>query len=230
MDQIHEGIIETIRDPLLILDEELRVITANRSFYEFFKVKPEETVGQFFYDLGNKQWDIPKLRELLEIILPQKTSFDNYEVEHDFTTIGKRTMLLNARQIEQAMGKEQIILLAIEDVTERIKAEQALRKSKEHSAFLAETAFELVELTSIQEIYAYTVQKLYKLFEANAIVALVEYNQRENRWEMQQVEGVGNKAAELSSHLGFDLNNIVGEISTKYYQQITSGKLGFVNK
>ena len=81
--QIYEDIIATIREPLLILDQDLRVALASRSFYEFFKVKPEETVGQFIYDLGNKQWDIPKLRELLETILPEKTAFDNYEVEHD---------------------------------------------------------------------------------------------------------------------------------------------------
>ena len=79
-----------------------------------------------------KQWDIPRLRELLETILPEKTSFDNYEVEHDFATIGKRTMLLNARQIERTMGKERIILLAIEDITERKQAEQALQESEEN--------------------------------------------------------------------------------------------------
>jgi PAS domain S-box-containing protein len=114
-----ESFINTVREPLLSLDQDLRVVTVSRSFYEFFKVKPEETVGQLIYDLGNKQWDIPKLRELLETILPQKTSFDNYEVEHDFATIGRRVMLLNARQIKRASGKERIILLAIEDITER---------------------------------------------------------------------------------------------------------------
>ena len=81
------------------------MVSASRSFYKVFKVNPEETMGQLIYDLGNKQWDIPKLRELLETILPQKTTFDNYEVEHDFTTIGKRTMLLNARQIQEYWGK-----------------------------------------------------------------------------------------------------------------------------
>ena len=75
-----EGIINTVREPLIVLDQDLRVVTANRSFYEVFKVNPEETVGQFIYDLGNKQWDIPELRKLLETILPKKTTFDNYEV------------------------------------------------------------------------------------------------------------------------------------------------------
>ena len=71
-----ESVINTVREPLISLDQDLRVVTVSRSFYEFFKVKPEETVGQLIYDLGNKQWDIPKLRELLETILPQKTTFD----------------------------------------------------------------------------------------------------------------------------------------------------------
>ena len=145
MDQIHEDIVETIREPLLILDQDLRVILASRSFYEFFKVKPEETVGQLIYDLGNKQWNIKKLRELLEKILPQKTSFDNYEVAHDFASIGRRTMLLNARQIEQAMGKKRIILLAIEDITERKKIEDGLEKTRKELAIIKKTADEARE-------------------------------------------------------------------------------------
>ena len=118
-----ESLINTVREPLIVLDQDLRVVTASRSFYEFFKVIPEDTEGQLIYDLGNKQWDIPKLRELLETILPEKATFDNYEVEHDFATIGKRIMLLNARQIQRVSGKEKIILLAIEDITERRQLE-----------------------------------------------------------------------------------------------------------
>ncbi|KQC10225.1 MAG: hypothetical protein APR62_12485 [Smithella sp. SDB] len=126
-----ESIINSVCEPLIVLDHYLRVITASRSFYEVFKVNPKETVGQLIYDLGDKQWDIPKLRELLERILPQKTTFNNYEVEHDFPTIGKRIMLLNARQIQRALGKEQIILLAIEDITEHKQLENILKKSEE---------------------------------------------------------------------------------------------------
>jgi len=118
-----ESLIDTVREPLISLDQDLRVVTVSRSFYEFFKVNPEDTVGQLIYDLGNKQWDIPKLRELLETILPEKASFDDYEVEHDFATIGRRVMLLNARQIERGLGKERIILLAVEDITARKKME-----------------------------------------------------------------------------------------------------------
>jgi PAS domain S-box-containing protein len=128
--ELAESVINTVREPLISLDQDLRVLTVNRSFYDFFKVKPEETVGQLIYDLGNKQWDIPKLRELLETILPQKASFDNYEVEHDFATIGRRIMLLNARQIQRASGKERIILLAIEDITGRKHIESELQETR----------------------------------------------------------------------------------------------------
>ena len=129
-----ESFINTVREPLIALDQDLRVVMVSRSFYEFFKVKPEETVGQLIYDLGNKQWDIPKLRDLLETILPQKTAFDNYEVEHDFAVIGRRIMLLNARQIQRVLGKERIILLAIEDVTERRQAEDKIQHMALHDS------------------------------------------------------------------------------------------------
>jgi two-component system CheB/CheR fusion protein len=140
-----ESIINTVREPLIVLDQDLRVVTVSRSFYEFFKVKPEETVGQLIYDLGNKQWDIPKLRELLETILPQKTTFNNYEVEHDFATIGRRIMLLNARQIERGLGKERIILLAIEDITERKEIEDGLEKTRKELAVIKKSADEASE-------------------------------------------------------------------------------------
>ena len=111
----------------------------------------EETVGQLIYDLGNKQWDIPKLRDLLETILPQKTTFDDYEVEHDFATIGRRIMLLNARQIKRGMGKERIILLAIEDITERRRLEDLLTESEERYRRLFETANDGIVLLEKRE-------------------------------------------------------------------------------
>jgi two-component system CheB/CheR fusion protein len=141
-----ESIINTVREPLISLDQNLRVVSASRSFYEVFKVKPEETVGQLIYDLGNKQWDIPKLRELLETILPQKATFDNYEVEHDFADIGRRIMLLNARQIQRVSGKERIILLAIEDITERRNIEVGLEKTRKELEIIQKAADEASEL------------------------------------------------------------------------------------
>lgn len=121
-----DKIFNTVRDPLLLLDKDLRVIKASRSFYDFFKVTSNKTIGKLIYDLGNRQWDIPKLRELLETILPEKTTFNNYEVEHDFSKIGKRIMILNARKIPRGSSEDQMILLAIEDITERKHKEESL--------------------------------------------------------------------------------------------------------
>jgi PAS domain S-box-containing protein len=123
-----ENMIDTIREPLIALDQDLRVVSASRSFYEFFKEKSSETIGQFIYDIGDKRWDIPELRQKLETILPQKASFDNYEVEYVFADIGRRVMLLNAKQIQRGPGKERVILLAIEDITMRRNADYILNK------------------------------------------------------------------------------------------------------
>lgn len=120
-----ENIVEAVREALLVLSPDLIVLTANRSFYESFQVTPKETIGNFIYDLGNKQWDIPQLRLLLEEVLPQKSVFNGYEVDHEFLVIGRKRMLLNARQIFREKVGSHIILLAIEDITERRRAEEA---------------------------------------------------------------------------------------------------------
>ena len=121
-----ESIIETVREPLLVLDADLKIISANLSFYNTFKVTPAGTVGNFIYDLGNQQWDIPKLRTLLEEILPQNRRFDGFEVEHYFQNIGRKVMLLNACRIYHEHTGKQKILLAIEDITERKQLEEKL--------------------------------------------------------------------------------------------------------
>jgi PAS domain S-box-containing protein len=114
-----ESIVETIREPLIVLTPDLRVITANHSFYGTFQVTPEETEGRFVYSLGNHAWDIPSLRELLEKIIPQNTHFNDFEVDHEFPVIGRRTMLLNARRIYREGKGTDRILLALEDITEK---------------------------------------------------------------------------------------------------------------
>ena len=117
--EIYNSILGSIREPLLLLDPSLKVVRANPSFYRTFNVKPDETEGELIYDLGNRQWDIPKLRKLLEDILPQNTDFHDFEVEHDFETIGRKIMHLNARRIHDDGNQTRLILLAIEDVSER---------------------------------------------------------------------------------------------------------------
>src|SRR5690349_9405150 len=116
---LEEAIVDTVREPLVVLDDALRVVVASRSFYRAFAVTPEDTEGRFFYELGTGQWNIPALRELLTAIIPHHTTIEEFEVEHDFPRIGRRTMLLNARKIFYEGNNSTSLLVAIEDVTER---------------------------------------------------------------------------------------------------------------
>jgi len=119
-----QGIVDTVREPVLVLDKELRVITASRSFYSGFKVSPEDTQGRLLYALGDGQWDIPMLRVLLEKIIPEKGVMEGYEVEHEFPNLGRRTMCLNARQVFYEGGANTTILLGMEDITDRRNLER----------------------------------------------------------------------------------------------------------
>lgn len=123
-----QNIVDTVREPLLILDATLRVQSANRAFYQTFHVSPAETEGRLIYELGNGQWDIPDLRTLLEDIVPKSSVFDDFELEHTFPDIGRRVMLLNARKLQAGQHGE-LLVLAMEDVTARRQAEEALAKA-----------------------------------------------------------------------------------------------------
>jgi two-component system CheB/CheR fusion protein len=116
-----EAIVATVREPLLILGSDLRVKTANQSFYTLFRTTPASTQGRFIYDVGDRVWDIPPLRDLLEKILPEKSTFQDYCIEHDFPGIGCKTMMLNARRLEPEAGQPPLILLALEDVTAKVE-------------------------------------------------------------------------------------------------------------
>jgi two-component system CheB/CheR fusion protein len=126
-----ESIVTNIREPLLVLDKYLRVKTANKSFYTTFRVNEQETEGVLIYDLGNKQWNIPELRTLLEKILPEKSIFNDFEVTHSFPVIGELIMLLNAREVINKDNSEKLILLSIEDITQRKKAQRKLQESED---------------------------------------------------------------------------------------------------
>src|ERR1039457_2964198 len=123
-----QNIVDTVREPLLILDATLRVQSANRAFYQTFHVSPGETEGRLIYELGNGQWDIPDLRTLLEDIVPQSSVFDDFELDYTFPVIGRRVMLLNARKL-QAGHHGELLVLAMEDVTARKRAEEALHEA-----------------------------------------------------------------------------------------------------
>jgi len=118
-----ESILRTVHEALLILSPDLRVMWANQSFYKTFQVGPRETEGRFIFDLGSRQWDLPGLRTLLGEVLRKGFEFHDHEVEHDLAGIGRRTMLLNAKKLPRESNNQEMILLAIEDITERKREE-----------------------------------------------------------------------------------------------------------
>ncbi|HEV7508425.1 MAG TPA: chemotaxis protein CheB [Thermoanaerobaculia bacterium] len=138
-----DAIIETVREPLIVLDAELRVERANRTFYDIFRVKREKTEGRLLYELGNRQWNLPALRGALQSILVDNYEIRDFEVEHEFPQIGRRTMVLNARRVRRAGSGAERILVAIEDRTElkKVEEERALLIARErHAARQAEAA------------------------------------------------------------------------------------------
>jgi transcriptional regulator with GAF, ATPase, and Fis domain len=153
-------ILDSIREPILLLDSGFRVVKANRSFYQTFNVEPGETERTIIYDLGNRQWNIPSLRELLEKILPENSKFDDFEVEHTFRTIGRKIMHLNAYRIDRDIAENKLILLAIEDVTDRVNQKKHLEEMVQ-----SRTA-ELVLAREEAEKSLAEIQKLKILLEA----------------------------------------------------------------
>ncbi len=123
-------IVETVPSGLITLDKNLNITSANRAFYQTFRTSPAETVGCHIYELGSRQWDIPALRSLLESVIPHRTTVEGFEVEHDFPSIGRRTMLVNARKIFRQGGADGVILLAIEDVSEERSATQDSERNR----------------------------------------------------------------------------------------------------
>jgi PAS domain S-box-containing protein len=132
-------IVETIPSALIILDRRLNIVSANRAFYQTFRTSPEETEGCHIYDLGNRQWDIPALRTLLESVIPHRASVEGFEVEHNFPTIGRRTMLVNARKIFSPTNLDGSILLAIEDVSEERAARADSRRNWQLTQSIVDT-------------------------------------------------------------------------------------------
>lgn len=133
-------IVETVPSALIVLDRNLNITSANRAFYQTFRTSTAETEGCHIYALGNRQWDIPALRTLLESVIPHRASVEGFEVEHDFPTIGRRTMLVNARKIFRPGDHDGFILLAIEDVSE----ERAARKESNRNWLLTKSIVDTI--------------------------------------------------------------------------------------
>jgi len=175
--EIFDNVLGSVREPLVVLDSDLKVVKANHSFYRTFKVKPEETEGIVIYNLGNRQWDIPKLRELLEDILPHNSTFNDFEVEHNFETIGRKIMHLNARRIYRKANQTQMILLAIEDVTEREYYKRHLEELVEERTAEIRVAREEAEKgKEIAEAALFEIKKLKDQLEAERAYLQEELN------------------------------------------------------
>ena len=144
--QLNTAIVETMRYPLLVLDSELRVVLANQAFLTDFKVSIQDTRGRLVYHLGNGQWDIPELRRMLDDILPHGSAFDDFEVTHNFSSLGRRVMLLNARRLAGTDGQAPQVVLVIADITER---NRILKELKDISAELLRSNAELEQFAAI---------------------------------------------------------------------------------
>lgn len=154
-------VVDTLREPFLILDKDLRVQSANRMFYAFFQVEQKDTEGKLVYDLGDGQWNIHNLKILLEDILPKNTFFEDFKVEHDFPKIGKRIMLLNARRIHTADEDMPIMLLAMEDITKQVHLEAQLKE------YTKKLNLEVAKRTAELEVRVKELEKVNKAMARN---------------------------------------------------------------
>ena len=216
-----DAIVETIREPLLVLDSDLVVIKANLAFYEIFEVPPEKTLRFHLYELGEGQWDIPDLRKLLSGVISEKSTVRDFEVTHSFPKIGEKTMLLNARRLVNEAGRDEMILLAIEDVTSRHIAERRLLEADHRkNNFLATLAHELRNpLAPIRlrvdllrghtngdnmkqlDMIEGQIAKLTGIIDDLLDVARIERERIELRKEHLDLVGLINNAVEASRHL-----------------------------
>ncbi len=186
--EVFDNFMDSVRESLVVLDSDLKVVKANLSFYRTFAVKPDETEGVLIYDLGNRQWNIPKLRDLLENILPEKSEFHDFELEHDFETIGQKVMHLNARQIFSKSEESQLILLAIEDVTEREHYKRNLEeKVHERTAELVVAKEEAEKKRQTAEISLVEIKTLKDQLEAERA-----YLQEEIKLEYNHEQIIGH--------------------------------------
>jgi PAS domain S-box-containing protein len=181
-------LVETVREGLLVLDSDLTIRFANRSFYNTFAAAPEDAVGRKLYELGNRQWDIPELRTALETIISGGKSIEAFEVDRFFPSIGRRVMVLNARKVYRHGNKIQQILLAIEDVTERVTLEREHALARERIGML------LQELT-------HRVKNSLQIIAAMVIIEARSHKSGEGKAALERVSHRINALGQLYSQL-----------------------------
>ncbi len=218
-----QAIVNTIHEPLLVLDAQFHVLAASRSFYEIFQVDPEQTHGRLLYGLGDGQWNIPALRLLLETIIPEQTAMDGFEVTHDFPGLGRRTMLLNARKVLYDTSADMTILLAFTDVTAR-------RVSEREKAELLERAEELlgqkqVLLQEMEHRVANSLQIIASILMLKARLVTSEETRQHLRDAHQRVMSVATVQSHLHATDGIDRIE-VGSYLTKLCESLAASMIG----
>ncbi|WP_419254957.1 sensor histidine kinase [Caulobacter sp. ErkDOM-YI] len=190
-----QAIVDTIHEPLLVLDARFTVRAASRSFYEIFQVDPQHTIGCLLYALGDGQWDIPALRVLLETIIPEHTAMDGFEVDHDFPGLGRRTMLLNARNVLYATSSSSTILLAFTDITARRLVERERQDLLERTEELLRQKQMLLQ--EMQHRVANSLQIIASILMLKARAVTSE----ETRFHLKDAHQRVISVAEVQSHL-----------------------------
>jgi chemotaxis protein methyltransferase CheR len=218
-----QAIVNTIHEPFLVLDAELRVVVASRSFYDTFQVDPQETRGCLLYALGDGQWDIPALRDLLETIIPQRTAMDEFEVEHDFPGLGRRTMLLNARKVLYETSPESTILLAFTDVTARRAVERRLAE------VLAQTEDLLQQKRVLLQEMEHRVANSLQIIASILLLKAKAVSSEESREHLRDAHERVMSVAAVQSHLhatdGIEQIE-VGAYLTKLCESLASSMIG----
>jgi transcriptional regulator with GAF, ATPase, and Fis domain len=214
---LFENILGSIREPLVVLDSDLKVFKANDSFYQTFRVKQKETEGVLIYDLGNRQWDIPGLKELLEDILTHNSKFNDYEVEHDFENIGHKIMHLNAGRFNGKFNGTQLILLAVVDVTEQEYYKRHLEELVEkRTAEIRQVKAEAVEDKIVAEAALLEIKNLRDKLEAEKAYLQDEIKLEYNHENIiGQSDGINYVLYKIEQIAGTDANILVlGETGT----------------
>jgi len=218
-----QAIVDTIHEPLLVLDAGFSVLAASRSFYETFKVDPEHTLGCPLYVLGDGQWDIPALRVLLETIIPERTAMDGFEVDHDFPGVGQRTMLLNARKVIYESSANATILLAFTDITARRAVERAQEELLERTQELLRQ--KQVLLQEMQHRVANSLQIIASILLLKARAVTSEETRLHLRDAHQRVISVAEVQSHLHASGGVDRIE-VGPYLTKLCASLAASMIG----
>lgn len=210
-----EAIVDTVGVPLIVLDSQLRVLTANRAFYDMFKLIPSETENQLIYELNDHAWNIPKLRILLEKILPNNTQLNNYEVEIDHPNIGQKTMLLNARRTYRQVNNTEAILLAFEDATHRKQLE------KQKDDFIGIVSHELkTPLTSIKLFSQLLEKHLQRTNDEKGSIYIQKMNSQMERLTQLMASFVSVykiQTGKLELHKSnFDINELITDVVSDF--------------